>query len=238
MAKLIAFLAAICLLLFIAIVLSRSRRQPNPFYQWLPFSLQNACLACLDCVAGASVLIDRLGLEPGMHVLDVGCGPGRLTIPFAKHIGRQGQVAAFDVDERMLQALRDRLRSNHLDNVEIVLGRAGEGELDWENIFDRAVMVTALGEIPEKKKALQEVLRALKPGGILSVTEVLPDPDYQRASTVVRLAEDAGFEMQGRHGNVVAFTLNFRKPGVQPSAAPDAGDAPRVRGDLGIPYLP
>jgi len=182
----------------------------------------------MDSVAGASVLIERMGLDPGMHVLDVGCGPGRLTVPFARHIGSQGRVAAVDVQERMLRVLRDRLKNNHIDNVETVLGKMGAGEIHWEDLFDRAVMVTVLGEIPDRKKALQEVFRALKPGGILSVTEVLPDPDYQRASTVLRLADEAGFHMEGRYGNVLAFTLNFRKPDAQHGAEPEAAHALRV----------
>ena len=142
----------------------------------------------------------------------VGCGPGRLTIPFARHVGPQGRVTAFDIQEQMLRVLRARLEAASLDNVEIVRGRAGEGEMEWENVFDRAVLVTVLGEIPNKARALQEIFRALKPGGLLSVTEVLPDPDYQSRATVIRLTIEAGFEVEARHGNFLAFTLNLRKP--------------------------
>jgi ubiquinone/menaquinone biosynthesis C-methylase UbiE len=166
----------------------------------------------MRAVAGPSVLIERLQLQPGMHVLDVGCGPGRLTIPFARHVGPHGRVTAFDIQERMLQVLRDRLGRAHLHHVEIVRGRAGEGDIKRENAFDRAVLVTVLGEIPNKAKALREIFRALKRGGILSVTEVLPDPDYQSRDTVIRLTAAAGFELESRHGNVLAFTLNLQKP--------------------------
>jgi ubiquinone/menaquinone biosynthesis C-methylase UbiE len=166
----------------------------------------------MKALAGPSVLIERMQLKPGMRVLDVGCGPGRLTIPFAQYVGPQGRVTAFDIQERMLQVLRDRLKRAQLSNVEIVCGRAGEGENKWENIFDRAVLVTVLGEIPNRAGALHEIFRALKPGGILSVTEVFPDPDYQSRNTVAGLAAEAGFESEHGYGGVLAFTLNFRKP--------------------------
>jgi ubiquinone/menaquinone biosynthesis C-methylase UbiE len=201
-------LAVLGLLLLIA-AFWWSRWNPHPCPWWLRWLLENPYL---KAVAGPPALIERMQLRPGMHVLDVGCGPGRLTIPFAQHVGPQGQVTAFDIQDQMLQVLRARLALAQLNNIEIVRGRAGEGDLKWENVFDRAVLVTVLGEIPNQAKALQEIFRALKPGGVLSVTEVLPDPDYQNRGTVVRLTAAAGFDFESRHGNLVAFTLNFRKP--------------------------
>ena len=51
--------------------------------------------------------------------------------------------------------------------------------------LDSGVLVTVLGEIPHKPQALREIFGALKPVGILSVTEVLPDLDYQDRRTVL-----------------------------------------------------
>jgi ubiquinone/menaquinone biosynthesis C-methylase UbiE len=166
----------------------------------------------MQSLAGAGILIDRLHLQPGMRVLDVGCGPGRLTIPFAKYVGRNGEVVALDIQPRMLQELQRRVKENELANVRLVLGGAGAGHLQERGAFDRAVLVTVLGEIPDRKKALQEIYHALRPGGLLSITELLPDPDYQTRRTVLRLAREAGFELQEKYGNLIVFTLNFSKP--------------------------
>lgn len=209
MDKLALLLSATGFVLIIVVALLQSRRHPRPCPWWLRWVLENPHM---DAVAGGAVLIQRMKLEPGMSILDVGCGPGRLTIPFAKHVGPDGHVAAFDMQERMLQSLRARVSRHHLHNVEIIRGRAGEGEMKWQNRFDRAVLVTVLGEIPDKAKALHEIFQALKPGGILSVTEVLPDPDYLRAGTVTHLAREAGFESHERYGSLLAFTLIFEKP--------------------------
>ena len=50
-----------------------------------------------------------------------------------------------------------------------------------------------------------------KPGGVLSITEEFLDPDYPLAPTTVRCVQEAGFELEERHGNWWIYTLNFRK---------------------------
>jgi predicted methyltransferase len=74
------------------------------------------------------------------------------------------------------------------------------------------VLVTVLGEVPDRQAALGEIFDALKPGGILSVTELIFDPHFQPRSTVERLARSAGFRERAFHGNRIAFTLNLQKP--------------------------
>jgi ubiquinone/menaquinone biosynthesis C-methylase UbiE len=65
-----------------------------------------------------------------------------------------------------------------LTNIRTVLGAVGQGLLEHD-AFDRPVMVTVLGEVANREAALREVYQALKPAGILSVTEMIIDPDYQ-----------------------------------------------------------
>ncbi len=60
--------------------------------------------------------------------------------------------------------------------------------------------------------ALRHCCEALKPGGLLSITEILPDPHFQSRATVRRLAETAGFQLRAIHGNWRFFTANFVKP--------------------------
>ena len=69
-----------------------------------------------------------------------------------------------------------------------------------------------LGEIPDREAALKQSLLALKPGGILSITEMLPDPHYQSRATVKRLADAAGFQFCSIAGNRWLFTANLVKP--------------------------
>jgi ubiquinone/menaquinone biosynthesis C-methylase UbiE len=199
----------IVIFLFVLTVSLIKRKRAFPCPSWLTFLLENPFM---ESKAGSSVLIERIGLKEGMRVLDVGCGPGRLTIPFAEHVGINGEVVALDIQEKMLQKLMRRVKTNNIANVRFILGGVCQGKIQEENRFDRAVLVTVLGEIQDKESALEEIFKALKPGGILSVTEVFPDPDFQRQSKVLRLAATAGFALDGRYGNKFTFTMNFIKP--------------------------
>jgi ubiquinone/menaquinone biosynthesis C-methylase UbiE len=185
-----------------------ARRQSLPCPAWMTGLLENPYM---NAVAGAETLLDRAGVGEAMRVVDVGSGPGRLTIPAAERVGQDGEVTALDIQPAMLQRLRDRLAARSLRNVTLVLAGAGEGKLKV-GYYDRALLVTVLGEIPDREAAMQEIASALRPGGLLSITEVLPDPHYQRRGTVRRLAEGAGLRFAGGHEGRLAYTSNFEKP--------------------------
>ena len=159
----------------------------------------------------ARQIIQHLALKPGMKVLDFGCGPGRLTIPVAKQIGPAGQVTAFDIQEGMLQRVRVKAQAEALDNIQFIQGEAGAGKLG-RNQYDRVLLVTVLGEIPNQKAALAEIFDSLKPNGILSVTEVIADPHFQRRARVTSAANSVGFVEREFFGNRISYTINFEKP--------------------------
>lgn len=77
----------------------------------------------------------------------------------------------------MLEEVKKRVAAKHLENVQILLSRIDQDELE-KNVFDRALLVTVLGEISDREAALHQIFAALKPGGLLSITEVIPDPHY------------------------------------------------------------
>ena len=123
-----------------------------------------------------------------MAVLDAGCGPGRLTIPAARQVSPGGEVVAVDFQAEQLQRPRAKATAANVANVRFVQPGLREGKLP-EAAFDCALLCTVLGEILDREAALaEEILKALKPGGVLSVTEVLPDPHFQGKGTLRALA--------------------------------------------------
>lgn len=73
-------------------------------------------------------------------------------------------------------------------------------------------MVTVPQKIPDRGKVLWEINRVLKPGGILAVTEFLPDPDYPWHLTTIKLCQHEGFIPDGNLGNLWNYTVRFKKP--------------------------
>ena len=186
---------------------SRGRSIPCPVWlSWLveldnPFARTNR----------AAVIIEHLALRPGMTVLDVGCGPGRVTIPAARAVGPQGKVVAIDLQEGMLARAREKAHAANLTNIRFLRAGAGDGQFA-HTTADRVLLVTVLGEIPDQSAALREIYDALVPGGILSVTEIIFDPHFQSRATVSRLTTGVGFREAAFFGNRLAYTLNLEKP--------------------------
>jgi O-methyltransferase involved in polyketide biosynthesis/protein-L-isoaspartate O-methyltransferase len=184
-----------------------SRRRFIPCPWWLDWLLENPYM---EAVASGHVLVERAGLAPGMAVLDAGCGPGRLTIPAAQRVGLGGQVVAVDFQAEQLERAQAKAAAANLTNIRFVQAGLGEGKLP-EAAFDRALLCTVLGEILDREAALADIFRALKPGGVLSVTEVLPDPHFLGQATLRALARGAGFVDGQVIGGRLAYTKNLVK---------------------------
>lgn len=159
---------------------------------------------------GRGRALDELTLRSGMKVADVGCGPGRLTLPIAKAVGPEGEVVALDLQQKMLDLMMRRIAKAEVKNVRAICAGAGEGKLP-KNYFDRAVLSTVLGEIPDRGRALSEIRDALKPGGYLVVAEVIGDPHYQFKKKVIELAEGAGLRPGEVAGGFFAYTMRLYK---------------------------
>lgn len=163
-------------------------------------------------LGGTALVIQRAGVTEGMRVLDAGCGPGRLTIPLARAVGTHGSVVALDVQAGMLDRVTANAARAGLSNISTVLS-ALEGGAPFlrthAGTFDRILLVTVLGEVPDPVGALRALHAALKPNGVLSVTEMVIDPDYVRGARVHEMAEAAGFRVVERWGSPLLATTNL-----------------------------
>ena len=124
----------------------RQRRQPIPTPPRLTFLFENPLV---EAFAGPELLVERLGLAPGMQVLDAGCGPGRLTISLARAVEPTGEVVALDSQRAMLEKLELRLEAESITNVRTLEADLGERALPRE-AFDRGLLAFVLGEVRDR----------------------------------------------------------------------------------------
>jgi ubiquinone/menaquinone biosynthesis C-methylase UbiE len=116
---------------------------------------------------------ERMHLQPGQRVLDVGCGPGTDTIPLARYVGPSGQVVGVDYDPEMIAEAEERaLRAGV--SAWVKHERADATALPFAaNYFDACRSERVLPHLLDPAKALSEVARVTKPGGRV----VVFDPD-------------------------------------------------------------
>jgi ubiquinone/menaquinone biosynthesis C-methylase UbiE len=129
----------------------------------------------------------------------------------AQFILPDGIVYAVDIQEEMHDKMRKRMEKYGVGNILPVLADAeGNIPLDNESI-DAAYAVAVLPEIPDPSKALLEVKRILKLGGLFASGEIVMDPDFPRRKTVKKWAEKAGFTFYSQLGHALRYVLVFKK---------------------------
>lgn len=188
---------------------SRKRLLPCPAsISWL-VELENP----LARVTRSAAILRLLAPISGHHVADIGCGPGRVTLPLAHAVGSTGQVFAVDVQQAMLDKVMLKAAQGRLHNVRPICSDARQLPIAAASL-DGAVVVMALGEIPSAATIFPMLYRALKPSGCLVITESRFDPHFTHRHMVTAWALDAGFIEKRYEGNQLAYTIVFEKPSI------------------------
>jgi ubiquinone/menaquinone biosynthesis C-methylase UbiE len=109
-------------------------------------------------------------LQPGMRVLDCGCGSGAITLGLAQAV-RPGQVIGIDVAEVEIERARRRAQEQAVNNVRFEAGNVydlGFADRSFDAVFSHNV----LEHVGRPDAALREMHRLLKPGGIAGIRDV------------------------------------------------------------------
>lgn len=107
------------------------------------------------------------GIQPGQHVLEVGCGPGFFTTAAAKLVGDEGRVYAIDLQPLAIETTKKKLHEAGVKNVELRIADAPQTGLPSETI-DLVFLFGVVHVLPIDT-VLPELYRILKPGGSIAV---------------------------------------------------------------------
>jgi ubiquinone/menaquinone biosynthesis C-methylase UbiE len=163
-------------------------------------------------IQSPELIADWMGVKEGMNILEIGPGRGTFTFEVAQRVGSDGHLYAIDIQEPVVDSLKEIVEGQGVQNVTVRLASAYQLPFS-DGYFDQVFMVTVLGEIPDKKKGLSEIKRVLKDQGLLAIGEFLPDPDSPRKMPVVNWCHDSGFILKEQFGNWLHYLLTFEKEG-------------------------
>jgi ubiquinone/menaquinone biosynthesis C-methylase UbiE len=183
------------------------KRTPRP----MPYTQAGYLLNPLrPLVLSPRTMVERLELHPQARVLELGPGPGYFSPAVAAAVP-EGELVLVDVQPEMLAMARRRLERRGLTNVTYHCADALTLPLDDESC-DVAFLVAVLGEVPDRAGCLREVMRVLKPGGLLSLTEfTLGDPDRILPPDLLKLTAEAGLQPAASYRGPIHYTAGFRR---------------------------
>ena len=119
------------------------------------------------------VVVNALGITPGMIVADVGAGSGEYSIALARATSPSGRVYAIDVQKDLLTRIKNLAVKEGVGSVEVIWGdieKQGGASLS-DNSVDVAVVANMFFQVEDKRAAAQEIVRIVKPQGKIAIVD-------------------------------------------------------------------
>ena len=109
-------------------------------------------------------------VKEGMTALDLGCGPGFFSVEMARMVGEFGRVIASDLQEGMLQKLKNKIQGTEIEK-RIKLHKCEEDKIDVSENVDFVLAFYMVHEVPDQKKFFEEIKSILKANGKSLIVE-------------------------------------------------------------------
>ncbi|WP_437874891.1 class I SAM-dependent methyltransferase [Sorangium sp. So ce513] len=141
------------------------------------------------------LLIEALGVRRGQRVLDVGAGTGRLAAHVAEIVGTEGSVVAIDPLPLRVDIARKKAR----ENLAVAVGHAEDLSAFTARSFDVVYLNSVLHWLDhrQKRRALGEAARVLKPGGKLGFSTGSREKPHQLDPIQRKVLAELGKEAPG-----------------------------------------
>jgi ubiquinone/menaquinone biosynthesis C-methylase UbiE len=148
-------------------------------------------------------VLEEVGIKPGFHVLDYGCGPGGYIIPLAELVGKSGKIYALDIHPLAIKTVQNIASGKKIANMETVHSDCKTGLPD--NSVDAVLLYDTFHDLSDQNGVLRELHRVLKPDGILSFSD-----HHMKEDEIVSEVTKGGLFRLSKKGQ---RTHNFSKEG-------------------------
>ena len=165
-------------------------------------------------------IMERLHLEAGDIVADIGAGSGYFTIPLASRVGEKGLVFAEDIQIEMINHISRKVDALGLKNVRVIFGKPEDPSL-LDNFFNLAFLANTYHELETPFLLLENIKKDLRHYGKLAIIDWDPakkspfgPPIEEKVpeDIVIKEVERTGFELIEKHNFMpYHYFLVFRK---------------------------
>jgi len=128
--------------------------------------------AALESFAGVGNPFRAAVIKPGDSVLDIGSGSGTDAIIASRMVGEGGSVWALDMTAAMRKKLEKLIDQEQITNIGVLPGEAESIPLP-DNSVDVATSNGVLNLVPDKRRAIAEIFRVVKPGGYVQIADIV-----------------------------------------------------------------
>jgi SAM-dependent methyltransferase len=159
-------------------------------------------------------------LQPGMRLLDCGCGPGSITVGLAEVVS-PGETIGLDLQSSQLERARLLAAEQSRSNVRFELGSVYELPFA-DSSFDAVFAHNLILHLADPLRALREVRRVLKDGGVVGIADddlgtrlwEPQTPTLAEVSRILRLAlqHHGGDGFRARHHRRLLLDAGFVRP--------------------------
>jgi 2-polyprenyl-3-methyl-5-hydroxy-6-metoxy-1,4-benzoquinol methylase len=158
----------------------------------ISFRLMSATFKVVDRLfPSVDKRVKTFGIQPGMTVVDYGCGPGRYTTRFARLVGESGLVYAVDVHELALEAVRVKMDKERLRNIVPTQAQGYDSGLP-DDVADMVFALDMFFAVREPTRLLQELRRIVRSDGVL----IIDDGHQSRQTTLRKIGASGCWEVK------------------------------------------
>src|SRR5215510_8075415 len=131
-------------------------------------------------------------IKKGITALDIGCGPGVFSIEIAKLLENTGKVISVDMQEGMLDIIKNKISGTSLEN-RIFLHKCTQESINIEEKVDFVLLFYVVHEVPNKENLFKEILFIINKNGLIMIVEpvLLPKKEF---NGIINQVKQFGFE--------------------------------------------